>query len=169
MSIAPSPIEPARYQRMLGDELRRVRRQHGWTRKMLQAHLMPVEVAVQTLATYELGTRQLTVTRLVELCAALGTAPHTLLARVHERLCAPEPAEAITLDLPRLIHDQQPELAPFRRWAAGRLHQPGAFQQLQLDRPAIAYLAPLCGLDHDELLTKLRPYASVRPASHPSQ
>src|SRR3981081_3049844 len=62
-------IDAETYQRILGDELRKLRRQRGWTRKELNQHLQS-EISLQTLATYELGTRQCSVVRLVGLWPA---------------------------------------------------------------------------------------------------
>ncbi|EWM13370.1 hypothetical protein KUTG_03674 [Kutzneria sp. 744] len=81
-------IDPMTYQRVLGDELRKLRKQRGWTRKVLQGKLQ-TEVSLQTLATYELGTRQCSVVRLAEICLALealpqGIAPRTCLVG-HQR------------------------------------------------------------------------------------
>ena len=61
--------------RVLGDEIRQARKACGWTRKQLQAYL-PTRISVQTLATYELGTRQCSVARLVELCDAMNVFAH---------------------------------------------------------------------------------------------
>src|SRR5690606_17619059 len=44
------------YQQALGEELRLLRNRRGWTRKQLNQHLQS-DISLQTLATYELGTR----------------------------------------------------------------------------------------------------------------
>jgi len=49
--------------RVLGAELRSLRKGHGWTRRDLLER-SELNIALQTLATYELGTRQCTVVRL---------------------------------------------------------------------------------------------------------
>lgn len=152
-------MDIASYQRALGDELRRIRRQRGWTRKDLQEH-MPSEVSLQTLATYELGTRQCTVIRLVELCIALEHQPHEVLARVHDRVFGQDRTGKVKVDLTKVIKDEQPELRPFRRWARDRLGETGAAQEVALDLPALEQLASLCGLDTVELVGKLRPFTN---------
>src|SRR5882672_6371061 len=63
-------LDVATYQRVLGDEIRRLRKQRSWTRKDLNERLQS-EISLQTLATYELGTRQVSVIRFVEICLAL--------------------------------------------------------------------------------------------------
>lgn len=152
-------MDIASYQRALGDELRRIRRQRGWTRKDLQER-MPSEISLQTLATYELGTRQCTVIRLVELCIALDYKPQDLLARVQDRVFGQERSGKLKVDLARLVKDERPELQPFRRWARDRLDEPGTPHELHLDLPALERLAELCGLETVDLVGKLRPYAS---------
>lgn len=161
MGKGPETVELdiASYQRALGDELRRIRRQRGWTRKDLQEH-MPSEVSLQTLATYELGTRQCTVIRLVELCMALDFPPPELLARVQDRVFGTERSGKVKVDLARLVKDEQPELRPFQRWARDRLGETGSQQEVQLDLPALERLGELCGLDTMELVSKLRPYTN---------
>jgi transcriptional regulator with XRE-family HTH domain len=149
-------IDPMTYQRVLGDELRKLRKQRGWTRKVLQGRLQ-TEVSLQTLATYELGTRQCSVVRLAEICLALDALPHDLLARVHGRIFTDAPGEHIRLELARVVEDAQPELLPLRRWARDRLRAAGArTAEVQLDLPALEQLAELCGVDTVDLMGRLR-------------
>lgn len=149
-------IDPTTYQRVLGDELRKLRKQRGWTRKVLQGKLQ-TEVSLQTLATYELGTRQCSVVRLAEICLALDALPHDLLAKVHGRIFTDSPGEHIRLDLARIAEDVQPELMPLRRWARDRLRVNGTrTAEVQLDLPAIEQMAELCGIDTIDLLNRLR-------------
>ncbi|MBB2934432.1 transcriptional regulator with XRE-family HTH domain [Amycolatopsis bartoniae] len=146
-------IDSDLYQRVLGEELRKLRRRRGWTRKELNQHLQS-DISLQTLATYELGTRQCSVVRLVELCLAMDELPQDLLARVHRRVFTDEPGK-VRLDLPHVVADRRPELLPLRRWAEDRLRQPGAPREVQLDKPAIDRMAELCGLASTELLALL--------------
>lgn len=150
-------IDAAAVQRVLGDELRRVRKQRGWTRRELRQHLGST-VSLQTLATYELGTRQCSVVRLVELCVAMDVLPQDLLARVHDRVFSHERPGQIRVDLTRVVHDQQPELLPLRRWAQDRLGQlePGSSPEIHLDLPALERMAELCGVDTVGLISRLR-------------
>ena len=132
------------YPRALVRELRRLRASNGWTRKDL-ADRLPDDISVQTLATYELGTRSISVLRLVELCDALGTTAQELLAST-DHVLRPVPAGTIRVDLPALAGDQRPELAPARRWAASRLRECTGANSAMLDEPAMEQLAQLCGL-----------------------
>lgn len=146
-------INNAEYQRVLGEELRKLRKSRGWTRKELNQRLQS-EISLQTLATYELGTRQCSVARLVELCLAMDELPQDLLAKVHKRVFTEEPGQ-IRLNLQEISKDSRPELGPLRRWAQGRLAT-SPDPQVQLDVSAVEHMAQLCGLSTPELLAKLR-------------
>ena len=132
-------IDAEHYQRVLGDELRKLRRGRGWTRKELNAHLQS-EISLQTLATYELGTRQCSVVRLVELCVAMDELPQDLLAKVHSRVFTEEPGR-VRVDLRRVVEEAGPELTPLRRWAEGRLRQNGVALPGSAARPGSASAA----------------------------
>ncbi|HEY1571111.1 MAG TPA: helix-turn-helix transcriptional regulator [Pseudonocardiaceae bacterium] len=150
-------INASSYQRVLGDELRRVRKQRGWTRKELQ-HRLDNDISLQTLATYELGTRQCSVVRLAELCLAMDVLPHDVLARVHDRVFSDDRPGHLRVNLAKVVADPQPELLPLRRWAADRLQQtpPGQPGEIHLDLAALEQMAALCGLDTVELISRLR-------------
>lgn len=152
-------IDSHRYQQVLGDELRKVRKRRGWTRKELNRHLER-DISVQTLATYELGTRQCSVVRLAEICLALGEKPHDLLARVHARLFAGSP-EHVEIDLLKVVGDDRPELLPLRRWARDRLRWEGTSDNplIHLDPAAVNRMAELCQLPAGELLGHLRRFS----------
>lgn len=154
-------IDTASYQRALGDELRRVRRQRGWTRKDLQSRLQS-DISLQTLATYELGTRQCTVVRLVELCIAMDFLPQDLLTRVHDRVFGHDPSGKVTVKLAQVVEDAQPELLPFRRWARDRITESGAGQEIHLDLAALEQLARLCDMDTVELVGRLRKVSATQ-------
>lgn len=148
-------IDVVTYQRVLGDEIRRLRKGRGWTRKDLNDRLQS-DISLQTLATYELGTRQISVVRLVELCIALGELPHELLARVHERVFAGEQTGRLRIDLRAVVRDNDPELMPLRRWALGRLNEHDSSPEIGLDIAALERMAELCGIEVVDLITRLR-------------
>ena len=156
-------LDTANYQRVLGDELRRLRKQRGWTRRDLNRRLQS-DISLQTLATYELGTRQCSVVRLVEICLALDEVPHELMARVHQRVFSDSPVGRIRIDLRKVVRDAQPELLPLRRWAKGRLTElngtPGSVE-VSLDISALERMAELCGLETVELIARLRTVAGA--------
>jgi transcriptional regulator with XRE-family HTH domain len=161
-------IDATGYQRVLGDELRRVRKRRGWTRKELQ-HRLQSDISLQTLATYELGTRQCSVVRLAELCLAMDVLPHDVLARVHDRVFKGDRPGQIRVDLGRIARDQQPELRPLQRWAQDRLTRAGTVpngtaapaapveqHEVHLDLAALEQMAELCGMDTVDLIARLR-------------
>ena len=153
-------IDAEEYQRILGDELRKLRRSRGWTRKELNQHLQS-EISLQTLATYELGTRQCSVVRLVELCVAMDELPQDLLAKVHRRVFLDEPGR-VRVDLRKVVADASADLLPLRRWAEDRLRQTGdqGGGEVSLDLPALERMAELCSLPTVELIARLRRYTS---------
>jgi transcriptional regulator with XRE-family HTH domain len=156
-------LDTATYQRVLGDELRRLRKQRGWTRRDLNRRLQS-DISLQTLATYELGTRQCSVVRLVEICLALDEVPHELMARVHQRMFSDSPVGRIRVDLRKVVRDTQPELLPLRRWAKGRLAELNGTHgsaEVSLDISALERMAELCGLETVELIGRLRVIAGA--------
>jgi transcriptional regulator with XRE-family HTH domain len=157
-------LDATTYQRVLGDEIRRLRKQRGWTRKELNERLQS-DISLQTLATYELGTRQCSVIRFVEICVALNELPHELLARVHERVFTDAPVGRIRLDLRKVVRDRAPELLPLRRWATGRLaEEPGPHgTEVHLDLSALERMAELCGMETLDLITRLQKIGGASP------
>lgn len=157
-------FDVAIYQRVLGDEIRQLRKKRGLTRKQLN-HRLQSEISLQTLATYELGTRQCSVVRFVEICVALDEQPNELIARVHQRVFAGSRRGPIRLDLSQVVRDDHQELLPLRRWARGRLdHYPNpAGAEVHLDFAALEHMAELCGLDTVELISLLRGIGGASP------
>lgn len=148
-------IDVRSYQRVLGEELRKVRQRRRWTRSELHRKLQ-TPISLQTLATYEQGTRQLTVVRLAEICLALGEPPHDVLARVHARQVGTTP-NRVTVDLRAVVAVAEPGLAPLRRWAQARLHQrDNGTHTVHFDLAAVGLLAQLCGVAPTELIERLR-------------
>ena len=156
-------IDAEHYQRVLGDELRKLRRGRGWTRKELNAHLQS-EISLQTLATYELGTRQCSVVRLVELCMAMDELPQDLLAKVHSRVFTEEPGR-VRVDLRRVVEEAGPELTPLRRWAEGRLRQSGVALPGSSVRSGAASRPPASVSGSSGTPSTSAPAASGQPAS----
>ncbi|MET0134693.1 MAG: helix-turn-helix transcriptional regulator [Kibdelosporangium sp.] len=140
----------------LGDQLRLARQQRGWSRKQLVAHL-GVDISVQTVASYELGTRQCSVARLVELCQAMGVHAHDLLAHMHKHGSL-SLTDRLVLDLTRAVQDEQPELRPLHRWARQWLAHArnNQLHAVLLDSAALEPMAELCGMSTDDLIERLR-------------
>jgi transcriptional regulator with XRE-family HTH domain len=132
----------------LGDELRQARKRLGWTRRELLRRAN-VDISLQTLATYELGTRSISVTRLVELCAALGVTAHELLARATQA----EPRGHLRLNLRAVLRTDRAELEPLRRWARVLLATtPDMPATTRLNPTATARMAELCGVGAGDLV-----------------
>jgi transcriptional regulator with XRE-family HTH domain len=169
----PTSDQLGRFARALGNELRTARKQRGWTRKQMRAHLAADnadnddadndEMSLQTLATYELGTRRISVERLVELCAVLDQPPDQLLRRAITGAFGADHADRVRVDLPTLARTADPRLAHLRRWAAVRVHQcPAALPLVEdLDEHALAALAAIAGTTSDELVHALRDLAGA--------
>lgn len=87
-----------RFMRVLGDELRTARKLRGWSRKDLVVRL-PCQISLQTLATYELGTRHCSVARFLELVDTLEVSALDLWARALERITDVEHAPGMHVDL----------------------------------------------------------------------
>lgn len=161
------------YQRVLGDELRRLRMMRRWSRRDLIRRLQG-EISVPTLATYEYGTRQCSVVRLVEICLALGEVPHEVLTRVHQRVFGDAQAGWIRIDLRSIVRNTQPELGPLRRWAASKLDEGKLDERIShlcpdvtLDISALERLAELCGMETTDLIARLAQFSA--PIREPSE
>ncbi len=163
--MRPVHLDSEHYQRVLGNELRMLRKSRGWTRKQLNARLQST-ISLQTLATYEHGTRQCSVVRFAEICLALGEKPHDVLARVDRRLFT-SAAEEIRIDLAKIAESAEPTLAPLRRWAADRLREsdPASGSEITLTTAAVERMAELCGTTSVELLNHLRELTGHRAAN----
>lgn len=153
------------YQRVLGEELRKLRVRRGWTRRRLHEELGLV-VALATLTTYELGTRQVASVRLAQICLALGEDIGELLARVHGRLGAVTEAACWVVDLVEAAGCDEPRLRPLRGWARARLAA-GRLSTVQVGSPGLRALAVLCDVDERELARLLpqRPRDHCEPAT----
>ncbi len=150
----------AAYSGALGAELRRRREELGLTREQFVERL-PREVSNQTLATWELASRQVTMNRLVDLSVAFETQPHQLLAVVDERVL--EPLSRLIVDLAALAHTLRPELAVARQWARARLLVPDAATVIDMPPDAMVGLAELSGVQPADLAAALRDVALARP------
>ncbi|WP_410595562.1 helix-turn-helix domain-containing protein [Amycolatopsis sp. lyj-23] len=158
-------IDNALYRRILGDEIRRTRRRPGWTREELRAR-MGGTLSLQTLATYELGTRHCSLIRFVEICMALGEPPSDVLARTHRRV-TPDPADGLLVHLNAIVRDAPPTLEPLRRWAQNRLACSGipSGEEEILSGAALEHLARLCGMSVTEVIATVNDFAPVPSAS----
>jgi len=147
---------------ILGDELRQARRQLRWSRKELRGRLKHC-VSLPALASYELGTRQCSVNRFVEICDALETAAPELLGRAMRRLASVTHAGGLHVDLRPVIGDNSRKLCVFRRWAEHRLAATlGSDTGVHLAAPAVERLAELCGVTTPDLVATLAGLGAIQ-------
>jgi transcriptional regulator with XRE-family HTH domain len=156
----PTSEQLDQFARVLGDLLRTARKERGWTRKQMRAEMgadEEDEVSLQTLATYELGTRRLSVERLVELCAVLEQRPDELLLRA-TTLAFGDHDGRLKVDLSALAHTTDPRLRPLQRWAGVRARQcpEGRAPVEELDAHALTALAGIAGAPMYDLVQALR-------------
>jgi transcriptional regulator with XRE-family HTH domain len=119
------------------------------------------ELALQTLATYELGTRRISVERLVQICAALDEDPEELLARAFARTFKADQDNTVHIDLAALAHSTDPRLRQLQQWAAVRSQQRLAPVE-ELDHHAVAALARVAETTPHQLVHALR---DLKPAA----
>lgn len=141
--------------RALGTELRRARNRVGWTRDEL-ARQMPSGLHPRTLATYEDGSRQCTVLRLVEICLALGIAAPDVLGLALQRAEVDLDAIRLQVDLHAIMRDERKELERLRQWAQKRLeNDPNAPDVVRLESAAIREMAVLLDYTPSDLFRHL--------------
>lgn len=150
--------------RALGEELRRTREVHGWSRAQFCRRL-PSRIGDRTLLAYEHGLRQLTVLRLVELCDGLKADPATVLARGLQR--AKLHLECLTLhvDLRELVRDERVRFRPLRQWARNRSNEcPDGIARI--DASGVRELVAFLGCERHELVSYLSRFT---PATDPDE
>lgn len=145
-------------QRVLGRELKKQRQQRRWTRNDLLERL-DSDASGQMIATYELGTRKISVTRLFELCLAMDESPSEIVARVQRQVLGDSPRR-IHLNLRKVVENERQELEPLRRWAATLLNQDKPVTTYALDKPALNWLADVCSMSVLDLETTLKTMAT---------
>jgi transcriptional regulator with XRE-family HTH domain len=146
--------------RAVGEDLRRAREKAGLTRAELVKRL-PSTIKVQTLGSYERGTRQCAIPRLVELCHALRVTVPDLLELALQRAQIDPQAISLRIDLPAITRDERCELQPIRRWAEARLADDPHETVARLDPVTVREMATIFGYTRTELVTYL---AAFTPA-----
>jgi transcriptional regulator with XRE-family HTH domain len=155
--------EEHRFLRFLGDELRAARKRGGWTRRDVIDRL-GYALSMQTMSTYERGTRACSVVRLWQLGVALDEPAGVLLARAAQRMIE---RDRVGVEIDLRAAAKVPDhgwLSSLRAWARVRLRNAvdGAARTTFLDEAALETLAPVCGLTVDGLLTRLHRARLVR-------
>ncbi|MDQ3401834.1 MAG: helix-turn-helix domain-containing protein [Actinomycetota bacterium] len=151
--------------RVLGDEIRRARTAVGLSRAEL-AYQLAADIKERTIQMYELGTRQCTVARFIDICQRLDVAAPELLSRAMQRAKVDLHRLTVQVDLPTLLRDNSRDLEPLRGWAKNRLDASGQ------DGPSVVHLEPfvvrelavLCGLTAWQFADRLGAFA---PTANP--
>jgi transcriptional regulator with XRE-family HTH domain len=135
--------------RAVGEELRRVREAHGWSRLQLCARL-PSGIGDRTVLSYEHGTRYMTLVRFVELSQALGVSAPSLLVSGLQRARIYLDNMAVRVDVRALSKDRDPKFLALTAWAHNKLIQcPGGIVELAPN--AVREIATMIGLSAEEL------------------
>ncbi|GLY54803.1 helix-turn-helix transcriptional regulator [Lentzea sp. NBRC 102530] len=150
----------------LGRLIRSERKSRRWTRKQLRAAMFPeldddaqaAALSLQTLATWELGTRKITAAKLVHVCTALGVSAGDLVGRAVEHLI-PAANGPILLNRAGLSASTDPRLHQLKQWVAAQSPppEPGKPQSpvVELPRDALVPLANLTRIPTSELTSAL--------------
>lgn len=158
----PNIVTDGSVNRAIGDELRRVRDDLGWTRSMV-IERMSSDISVQALANYEHGLRPCTLPRLVELCEALEVPTPALVALALQRISVEPDADSLQIDLRAVIATEDTPYPTLRVWAQNRLKSnPGGTGVARLERAAIEEMATIFDLSVGEFLRYLRRFIPER-------
>lgn len=146
-------LDTDQYQVVLGTELRRLRVARGWSRRDVLSHLS-MSISSQTLASWEHGSRAISMTRFTALCLTLGERPHVVLERIHRDVIG-DPMNgggdsSINVDLGNVASIEACELRPLRQWATTRLRA-GDSTAVTLPPAAVDRMAQLCGVPPDRI------------------
>jgi transcriptional regulator with XRE-family HTH domain len=111
------------FARFLGEEVRKVRHQHGWTMKQLAAQ-MPSTPEWRTIQSWERGKRNFTVCRLMEIGETLGTSAWVLMQRAEAQTQDPShrPYYVDVRALAQANDVDETWFEPVRRWAQNHQH-----------------------------------------------
>lgn len=149
--------------RAVGEELRRTREAHGWSRGQLTT-MLPSGIGERTILSYEHGTRHLTVLRLIEMCRALGVAADTLLANALQRARIHLENLDLRIDLQAMLGDDSDKFRPMIQWARNKLNETSN-GIAELAPAALRELATFAGYGDRELANYL---ARFVPDTEPS-
>jgi transcriptional regulator with XRE-family HTH domain len=135
--------------RAIGEELRYTREVRDLSRRQLVQKL-PSAIGDRTLLSYEHGTRNLTVVRLIELCRPLRVAAPTLLTYSLQRAQIYLCQLTLRVDLRRMLNDTDERFRSMSQWARNKLNKnPGGI--VEVAPAAVQELAEFIGCTHREL------------------
>ncbi|WP_459718870.1 helix-turn-helix domain-containing protein [Actinophytocola sp. KF-1] len=137
--------------RALGEELRRVREARGWSRAQF-VKALPSQIGDRTLLSYEHGSRQMTVLRLLELSEGLGVPASAIVAQAMQRARLYLQNLVLRVDLRQLLQDNNMHYRPLSSWARNRLGKaPGGV--IEVTPSGLRELAAVLGRTPEELST----------------
>ncbi len=135
--------------RALGEELRRVREARGWSRAQFVKGL-PSQIGDRTLLSYEHGSRQMTVLRLLELTEGLGVPASAVVAQAMQRARLYLQNLVLRVDLRQLLQDNNMHYRPLSTWARNRLNKaPGGV--IEVTPSGVRELAAVLGRTPEEV------------------
>lgn len=143
------PVTAEAIARAIGDELERVREERGWSRLQLVART-PSGIGDRTLLSYENGTRNMTVLRLIELCQVLNTSVAGLMTMALQRARIYLEHLALLVDLPALLDDETAKFRAIHQWARNKLRRQGS-RVAEVPPSAVDELADFIGCDRQDL------------------
>lgn len=163
------------FKKALGLELRNVRKNvRRWPRRTLRDEMLrhggDEEISIQSLGTYELGTRTLTVTRLLQIAAVLGVHADDMFSQAYKRAFPNrdlDDAELITVNLYLLTQAKDARLQPLVAWAQARFNQAdrNPLAVVTLDRTGIQAFVNQTGVAEDRLLDLLSKIGALKLAA----
>jgi len=173
--MQPTADELDAITRALGELLRRCREERGWTRDDLRRAMFPHVVDHEgqedddkgvphraTIATWELGTRSITMIRFVQVCAALKVNPGDVVNQALDRVRPAAQLGVILIDGQKLARSTNPRLQRLKEWAASRNgRQFGALTStaadvIEVPPAALGPLAALAKCNSSQLIDALR-------------
>lgn len=148
----------------LGGELRSAREYLGLSRAELVERL-GFTIQGQTLATYEQGTRQCTVARFVQICAALRVSAPAVLGLAMQKARVDLRSLSIHVDIRAIVDDPPDDIPHLGVWARNMLAAMNGTSpaEVRLQPVEIALLAVSCGLTHEDMAVRLARFAPEIP------
>lgn len=137
--------------RALGEVLKKARESRGWDRdqlaRMLRSHIEP-----RTVASYEYGSRHMTVWRMVEIAHCLDSTAARLVGEAESKVPGLSNVP-ICVSVQRIMNDDTDGFEPVHQWARNRFRE-GA-RELLLSPDTVREMAAVVGLSHPLLTVYL--------------
>lgn len=154
----PGTLEDRLFMQELGRQLREERDSLGWTRAELSNKLAS-NLGDRAILSYEIGSRYMSVARLVELCRAMCVDMPALLARV-ARTVEAFPAVSLNVDMFTIARRTTRKFQIVHRWAASRVSANPTRRIVCIEPREVATLATVMGCTHETLANYLAGFLS---------